>query len=284
MQQHRWFLRVALFSLPLPWIAAELGWIVAEYGRQPWAIDGLLPTFLGVSATSETNVLLSLSGFAIFYSALAVVDVFLLVRMIRRGPDGLGFWPPQASRARCTLRGGRRHARLRNTALHLVADPRDAAHRLRCHGRLRSGSGGHVSLRSVAPTRSGARCLESVEPVWEGNQVWFILAGGAVFAAWPLLYAASFSGLYLAMFVLLVALILRPVGFMFRNQLPDAALAQRLGLGPHHRRDRARAAVRRGFRQSLPRPAVSTSTRSSDRCSWAASFPCCTRLRCSWAW
>lgn len=63
--------------------------------------------------------------------------------------------------------------------------------------------------------------LESVEPVWEGNQVWFILAGGAVFAAWPLLYSASFSGLYLAMFVLLVALILRPVGFVFRNKLAD---------------------------------------------------------------
>ena len=63
--------------------------------------------------------------------------------------------------------------------------------------------------------------LESVEPVWEGNQVWFILGGGAVFAAWPLLYAASFSGLYLAMFILLVALILRPVGFGFRNHLTD---------------------------------------------------------------
>ena len=63
--------------------------------------------------------------------------------------------------------------------------------------------------------------LESIEPVWEGNQVWFILAGGAVFAAWPLLYAASFSGLYLAMFLLLVALILRPVGFAFRNKIPD---------------------------------------------------------------
>ena len=82
-------------SLPLPWIAAELGWIVAEYGRQPWAIDGVLPTFLGVSATSEPAMYCSqLSGFAIFYSALAVVDVFLLVRMIRRGPDGLGYWPP----------------------------------------------------------------------------------------------------------------------------------------------------------------------------------------------
>jgi cytochrome d ubiquinol oxidase subunit II len=63
--------------------------------------------------------------------------------------------------------------------------------------------------------------LESIEPVWEGNQVWFILGGGAVFAAWPLLYAASFSSLYLAMFVLLLALILRPVGFGFRNKLAD---------------------------------------------------------------
>ncbi len=63
--------------------------------------------------------------------------------------------------------------------------------------------------------------LESIEPVWEGNQVWFILGGGAVFAAWPLLYAASFSGLYVAMFLVLLALILRPVGFMFRNKLED---------------------------------------------------------------
>jgi cytochrome d ubiquinol oxidase subunit II len=64
--------------------------------------------------------------------------------------------------------------------------------------------------------------LSSVEPVWEGNQVWFVLGGGAAFAAWPLLYAASFSGLYLAMFLLLVALILRPVGFAYRDKLTAA--------------------------------------------------------------
>jgi cytochrome bd ubiquinol oxidase subunit I len=93
LQQHRWFLRAAFLALPLPWIAAELGWIVAEYGRQPWAIDGVLPTFLGVSPVAAANVMLSLCGFVIFYSALAVVDVYLLARMIRRGPDGLGYWP-----------------------------------------------------------------------------------------------------------------------------------------------------------------------------------------------
>ncbi len=67
------------------------------------------------------------------------------------------------------------------------------------------------------------RCvLETVEPVWEGNQVWIILGGGAVFAAWPLLYAASFSGFYFAILLVLLAFILRPVGFGFRNKIQDA--------------------------------------------------------------
>jgi len=89
----RLHLKLAFYSLPLPWIAAELGWIVAEYGRQPWAIEGVLPTFLGVSATSAGNVWMSLIGFTVFYTALLVVDVFLMQRMIRRGPEGLGYWP-----------------------------------------------------------------------------------------------------------------------------------------------------------------------------------------------
>ena len=67
-EQNRWFLKLALCSLPLPWIAAELGWIVAEYGRQPWAIDGLLPTFLGVSTRSAATVWMSLIGFIVFYT------------------------------------------------------------------------------------------------------------------------------------------------------------------------------------------------------------------------
>ena len=91
IEQHPGFLRVAFWALPLPWIAAELGWIVAEYGRQPWAIDGVLPTFLGVSATPAANVWLSLVGFIVFYSLLATVDVFLMVRTIRRGPEDLGY-------------------------------------------------------------------------------------------------------------------------------------------------------------------------------------------------
>ncbi|WP_077003251.1 cytochrome d ubiquinol oxidase subunit II [Variovorax sp. KK3] len=60
--------------------------------------------------------------------------------------------------------------------------------------------------------------LNSVGPVWEGNQVWLILGGGAIFAAWPQLYAVSFSGFYLAMFAILVPLILRPVAIKFRSK------------------------------------------------------------------
>jgi cytochrome d ubiquinol oxidase subunit II len=62
--------------------------------------------------------------------------------------------------------------------------------------------------------------INTIGPVWEGNQVWLILGGGAIFAAWPPLYAVAFSGFYLAMLLLLAALILRPVGFKFRSKLP----------------------------------------------------------------
>ncbi len=65
--------------------------------------------------------------------------------------------------------------------------------------------------------------LNTVGPVWEGNQVWFILGGGAIFAAWPPLYAVSFSGFYLAMFVVLAAFIVRPVAFKYRSKKDDPA-------------------------------------------------------------
>ncbi len=63
--------------------------------------------------------------------------------------------------------------------------------------------------------------INTIGATWEGNQVWFILGGGAIFAAWPLVYAVSFSGFYLAMFLVLAALILRPVGFKYRSKHDD---------------------------------------------------------------
>ncbi len=79
-------------------------------------------------------------------------------------------------------------------------------------------------LPFVARTDTERRVvINAVGPVWEGNQVWLILGGGAIFAAWPALYAVSFSGFYLAMFTILFALILRPVGFKYRSKRESAA-------------------------------------------------------------
>ena len=63
--------------------------------------------------------------------------------------------------------------------------------------------------------------IQSIESTWEGNQTWFILAGGATFAAWPMLYAVSFSGMYMAIFLVLLAFIVRPVSFNFRGKVHD---------------------------------------------------------------
>ncbi len=83
----RWYLRLAFWSLPLPWIAAELGWVVAEYGRQPWVVQGILPTMMGTSSVSAGQLITSLSSFIIFYTILAIVEVYLMVKYIRLGPD-----------------------------------------------------------------------------------------------------------------------------------------------------------------------------------------------------
>ena len=77
-------------------------------------------------------------------------------------------------------------------------------------------------LPFVAKTDTERRvAINTVGPTWEGNQVWLILGGGAIFAAWPLVYAVSFSAFYLAMFVVLAALILRPVAFKYRSKRQD---------------------------------------------------------------
>ena len=84
----KWFLRVAILAIPLPWIAAELGWVLAEVGRQPWVIDGVLPTFLGVSSLSASQVIMTMVGFTLLYGTLAVIEISLMLRAIKAGPGG----------------------------------------------------------------------------------------------------------------------------------------------------------------------------------------------------
>lgn len=85
-----YLLRTALWMLPAPWIASELGWFVSEFGRQPWTIYGVLPTHMSVSTLNVNSLYGSLTGFILFYSALLIVETFLMVKFARMGPGSLG--------------------------------------------------------------------------------------------------------------------------------------------------------------------------------------------------
>jgi cytochrome d ubiquinol oxidase subunit I len=82
----RWFLKLAVVMMPLPWIAIEFGWVLAEIGRQPWAVDGVLPTFLGASSLTVGQIWTTIIGFTVLYGTLAVIEVRLMIASIRKGP------------------------------------------------------------------------------------------------------------------------------------------------------------------------------------------------------
>jgi cytochrome d ubiquinol oxidase subunit I len=86
MDYPRWALRLAVVMIPTPWIAAEMGWFVAEFGRQPWTVDGILPTAMSVSALSITEVGLTLAGFVTFYTILFIIEMGLMRKYILKGP------------------------------------------------------------------------------------------------------------------------------------------------------------------------------------------------------
>jgi cytochrome d ubiquinol oxidase subunit I len=107
LDKHRWLLHVAVWSIPLPFLAAECGWIVAELGRQPWVIEGVLPTAVAVSNLGASTVLLTLVIYTLLYTVLLIIEWKLLLKAIRKGPElqpdtladarRRGHWTPPAS-------------------------------------------------------------------------------------------------------------------------------------------------------------------------------------------
>ncbi|HSI23199.1 MAG TPA: cytochrome ubiquinol oxidase subunit I [Methylophilaceae bacterium] len=84
-----WLLKLTVVAIPLPWVAAELGWFVAEYGRQPWTISGILPTHLSSSSLSVNDLHFSLAGFLFFYTLLLIIELYLMFKYARLGPSSL---------------------------------------------------------------------------------------------------------------------------------------------------------------------------------------------------
>lgn len=88
LEQYPLFLKLLVFTIPLPYLVNQLGWIVAEVGRQPWIVQGVMKTADGVSkAVSAGQVAFSLAGFVLLYSLLGAIDIYLLVKYARKGPD-----------------------------------------------------------------------------------------------------------------------------------------------------------------------------------------------------
>ncbi|HJS16863.1 MAG TPA: cytochrome ubiquinol oxidase subunit I [Rheinheimera sp.] len=88
-EKPRWLLKAALFSLPLPWIACEAGWFVAEYGRQPWAVGEILPTHLAASQLSTTEIWISLLAITALYTVFLIIEVWLMQHFARKGPASI---------------------------------------------------------------------------------------------------------------------------------------------------------------------------------------------------
>jgi cytochrome d ubiquinol oxidase subunit I len=87
--QKRWLLKTLFYSLPGPWIAIELGWFVAEYGRQPWTIGGVLPTYLSASSLTSADLIGSLVAVIGLYTVFLIVEMYLMTKFVRLGPSSL---------------------------------------------------------------------------------------------------------------------------------------------------------------------------------------------------
>ncbi|MGL5286133.1 MAG: cytochrome ubiquinol oxidase subunit I [Aeromonas sp.] len=87
--KRKWLLKALLWGIPLPWIAIECGWFVAEYGRQPWTISEVLPTFMSTSNLTPADLWFSLVGICLFYTVLLILEMYLMFKYARLGPSSL---------------------------------------------------------------------------------------------------------------------------------------------------------------------------------------------------
>ena len=263
----KWFTRLAVLGLFAPLVANSAGWIFTEAGRQPWVVQGLLRTADGVSPIAQQHrVVLADPADAALRRAGGDRGVAVRARGAARPRSGANARDGPRWRV-LPARRWRTDMDLQTLWFVLIAV-------------LWSGYlilegfdfGVGMLMPVVGRTESErGQAVRSIVPVWDGNEVWLLVAGGATFAAFPEWYATLFSGFYLALTLILVALIVRVMALEYRNKHDDARLAQPLGRGDRRLQRGARAAVGRRLRQhrrrqparrgrrlrrGLPRPAA----------------------------
>ena len=216
-------------GLPLALLGANsFGWIFTEMGRQPWAVFGLMTTERAVSpGVSVFEAATSLVVLTLVYAVLAVIEVRLIisavtagrraVRASRRTPSGAD----SARRRRpARVRLLTREIDMELTTIWFVVIAFLWIGYFALEG-FDFGVG--ILLPVLARDETERRVMiNTIGPVWDGNEVWLLVAGGATFAAFPHWYATLFSGFYLPLLLILVALIVRGVAFEYRHQRHDA--------------------------------------------------------------
>ena len=210
LASRRWFLWLGVLTIPLPYAAALAGWVLSEVGRQPWIVWGLLKTADANSpSVSTATIATSLGVFVALYAALLVVD-FVLMRRYARGRPA---------------RAWRRGRRVRPPGGGVLMDLQTFWFCLivvvwAMYFLLEGFDFGVGMLLPFVPRSDEERSttLRTIGPVWDANEVWLVVAGGATFAAFPAWYATMFSGFYLALLLILFFLIVRVVSFEWRSK------------------------------------------------------------------
>ena len=213
----RWILWVLVFSVLGPQAANQLGWFAAEVGRQPWLVYGLMRTPDGLSAVVKAPAVLgSLILFTFIYSLLFAVFIYLLNDKIQHGPDDADLVPSGKLALPTRDRHGAMHLDL-NSIWYVLVGVLFTGYAMLDGFDLGIGAL-HLFTRKDEERRV---MLNSIGPVWDGNEVWLVTGGGALFAAFPNVYATAFSGFYFALFLLLASLIFRAVAIEFRSKRPE---------------------------------------------------------------
>ena len=207
LERARWFHRIAILSIAFPYIAASAGWVLTEMGRQPWIVQGLLKTSEANSPSVSTAwIAISLGFFIALYLAPGSGRL--------RADEALCAARPASDPRGAARAGGDLLMDLQILWFVLIAVLWSG------YFLLEGFDFGVGMLLPFTPRTESERgaMFESIGPVWDGNEVWLVVAAGATFAAFPAWYATMFSGFYLAFLLILFFLIIRVVSFEWREK------------------------------------------------------------------
>jgi len=249
----------ALAMGPAGFIAVLAGWITTETGRQPFTVYGLLRTVDAASPLAAPAVASSLIAFVIVYFAVFATGVIYLLRMMARTAAPRRRRAEQRSAGACRRHYARRRSRPMNIAIDLpIIWAFIIAFAVFVYVVMDGFDLGLGILFPLFPQKEDRDVImNSVAPVWDGNETWLVLGGGGLMAAFPLAYAVLMPALYTPMIAMLLGLVFRGVAFEFRWRTRqernrwDIAFCRRIaagdaGAGHRARRDFAGQSMSRG--------------------------------------